>query len=113
VLRADIELPSGHAFDPSGPLPKAFSEGVWGFHLRPFDGGASTRLVVRTWGRTAPQPLMKIVDLLVGEPAHAIMQRRQFEILRRRVGGSERKRPGPAGSSVPAPQAAGAHGKRT
>ena len=113
VLRADIELPSGHAFDPSGPLPKAFSEGVWGFHLRPVDGGASTRLVVRTWGRTAPQPLMKIVDLLVGEPAHAIMQRRQFESLRRRVGRAERTRPTPTGSSAPAPPAPGAHGNRT
>jgi proline iminopeptidase len=85
VLRADIELPSGHAFDPTGPLPRAFSEGVWGFHLRPVESGIATRLVVRTWGRTAPQPLMKVVDVVLGEPAHAIMQTRQFEVLRRRV----------------------------
>jgi hypothetical protein len=85
VLRADIELPSGHAFDPTGPLPRAFSEGVWGFHLRPIESGTATRLVVRTWGRSGPQPLMKVVDVCLGEPAHAIMQRRQLEILRRRV----------------------------
>jgi hypothetical protein len=83
VLRADIELPSGKAFDPTGPLPKGFSEGVWGFHLRPVENHTGTRLVVRTWGRTAPQPLMTVVDLLVGEPAHGIMQHRQFHNLRR------------------------------
>lgn len=111
VLRADIELPSGHAFDPSGPLPKAFSEGVWGFHLRPIENGTATRIVVRTWGRTAPQPLMKVVDLVLGEPAHAIMQHRQFEILRHRVTGAEQAVAESANrSSAPATQGGAAQG---
>lgn len=85
VLRSDIELPSGRAFDPTGPLPRAFAEGVWGFHLRPADDGRATRLVVRTRGRSAPQPLMTVVDVFVGEPAHAIMQTRQFHNLHERL----------------------------
>src|SRR5512133_94593 len=33
VLQSMYELPSGHSFDPrSGPLPRAYVDGVWGFH---------------------------------------------------------------------------------
>jgi hypothetical protein len=61
-------------------------EGVWGFHLRPTpDGG--TRLVVRTRGRIRPRWLRRPFDLLFGEPAHFIMQTRQFHNLRARVSG--------------------------
>ena len=85
VLRSDLELPSGHSFDPrSHPLPRAFMDGVWGFHLRPTpDGG--TRLVVRTRGRGRPHQLTRPFDLLLGEPTHFIMQTRQFHNLRDRV----------------------------
>jgi hypothetical protein len=84
VLRSDFELPSGHSFDTAGPLPRAYLDGTWGFHLRPTpDGG--TRLVVRTRGRGRPHRLTRPFDVLLGEPAHFIMQTRQFHNLRTRL----------------------------
>ncbi|MBF6208867.1 hypothetical protein K8O92_26610 [Nocardia asteroides] len=88
VLRSDLTLPSGRPFDPRGPLPRMFTQGVWGFHLIELPGGR-TRLVVRTIGRDAPRPLMAVTDFLVGQPAHLIMQARQFANLRRRLGAAE------------------------
>jgi hypothetical protein len=85
VLRSNFELPSGRSFDPrSGPLSRAYLDGVWGFHLRPAPGGR-TRLVARTRGRSRPQPFMGAFSLLLGEPLHFIMQTRQFYNLRTRV----------------------------
>jgi len=86
VLRSDLRLPSGHSFDPQWDvLPTAHMDGIWSFHLRPTaDGG--TRLVVRTRGQSRPRPLTRPFDLLLGEPAHFIMQTRQFHNLRTRVG---------------------------
>lgn len=85
VLRSDLALPSGHSFDPSGPPPRARLEGIWGFHLRPTADG-ETRLVVRTCGRGRPRPLTRPFDLVLGEPAHVVMQTRQFHNLRTRLG---------------------------
>jgi uncharacterized protein YndB with AHSA1/START domain len=84
VLRSDLDLASGHSFTMGpGPLPKAYLDGIWAFHLRPTtDGG--TRLVVRTRGKGRPRGLTRIFDVF-GEPAHFIMQTRQFQNLRRRV----------------------------
>ncbi|MEV6325264.1 hypothetical protein AB0M45_29390 [Nocardia sp. NPDC051787] len=91
VLRSDLALPSGHPFDPRGPLPRMFTQGVWGFHLSELPG-ARTRLVVRTIGRDAPRPLMAVADFLLGQPAHLIMQARQFANLRRRIRADENAR---------------------
>ncbi len=86
VLRSGLGLPSGRSFDADHePPPRAHMDGVWGFHLRPTpDGG--TRLVVRTRGRSRPRALTLPFDVLVGEPAHFVMQTRQFHNLRTRVG---------------------------
>jgi proline iminopeptidase len=84
VLRADLEVPSGRVFDPRGPRPSAYTEGIWGFHLSPLPDG-QTRLVVRTHGRGRPWLASKISDLVLGNPAHVVMQTRQFHNLRRRV----------------------------
>ncbi|MCM2579380.1 hypothetical protein [Streptomyces meridianus] len=89
VLRSELQLPSGHSLaraPDSGPgsAPRGFAQGVWGFHLRPRPGG-STRLVVRTRGRSRPRALTRPFDLLLGEPAHFVMQTRQFRNLRARV----------------------------
>jgi hypothetical protein len=85
VLRAGTEFPSGRPFDArSASVPRAYLDGIWGFYLRPVEGG-QTRLVVRTRGRSRPRPLMALFDLLVGEPGHFIMQTRQFHNLRTRV----------------------------
>ena len=56
-------------------------DGIWGFHLRPAAGG-STRLVARTRSRGLP----RLIGLLWSEPVHFIMQTRQFQNLRTRVG---------------------------
>ncbi|MFJ9118925.1 hypothetical protein ACIRJO_25625 [Streptomyces sp. NPDC102394] len=85
VLRSDLGLPSGHSFDPDWEArPLARMGGVWSFHLRPTADGM-TRLVVRTRGQSRPRLLMRPFDLLMGEPAHFIMQTRQFHNLRTRL----------------------------
>jgi hypothetical protein len=84
VLRSDLELPSGRSVDPRGPLPRAYSDGIWAFHLRPLPDGC-TRLIVRTRGRGEPSAANRLFAWLFGEPAHFIMQQRQFRNLRRRV----------------------------
>jgi hypothetical protein len=86
VLRSAYELPSCQGFDPrSGPLPRAYTDGIWGFHLRPAPGDR-TRLVVRTRNRSRPRRFTRPSSLLLGEPVHLIMQTRQFHNLRARVG---------------------------
>ncbi|MCZ2526551.1 hypothetical protein [Streptomyces sp. HB2AG] len=84
VLHACLSLPSGVPFDPAGPRPRAWTEGVRGFHLEPLPGGR-TRLLVRTVGRDEPRLPVRPVSVLFGEPAHLVMQRRQFRSLRARV----------------------------
>jgi hypothetical protein len=85
VLQTSYALPSGQGFDPgSGPMPAAYVEGIWGFHLQPAPGGR-TRLVTRTRSRSRPRALTRLFSLLVGEPVHFIMQTRQFHNLRTRV----------------------------
>ena len=86
VLQTAYELPSGQGFDPrSGPPPRAYMDGIWGFHLRPAPGGR-TRLVARTRNRGRPRSFTRPFGLLLGEPVHFIMQTRQFHNLRARVG---------------------------
>ncbi|MFI6010042.1 hypothetical protein ACIBAG_14665 [Streptomyces sp. NPDC051243] len=85
VLRSQTTLPSGRPFDRlDEPPPRAYADSIWGFHLRPAPGGR-TRLVVRARGRSRPRPLTRPMDLLFWEPAHLIMQARQFHNLRTRV----------------------------
>lgn len=85
VLRTTVALPSGRSVDPSGPLPRAYADGVWSFNLRPV-GSGQTRLVARMRGKTRPELLVRPFGLVVGDPAHFIMQTRQFHGLRTRVG---------------------------
>jgi hypothetical protein len=85
VLRSDLELPSGRPFNPHGPMPDAYTDGIWAFHLRPASDGG-TRLIVRTRGRGKPAAADRLMGRLFGEPAHFIMQHRQFRNLRRRLG---------------------------
>ncbi|GAA4363278.1 hypothetical protein GCM10023088_05930 [Actinomadura verrucosospora] len=84
VLRSDIELPSGRSFDPRGPKPRAYADGLWAFHLHRLPDGC-TRLIVRTRGHGVPSVPDRLFTWLLGEPAHFIMQHRQFRELRRRV----------------------------
>jgi hypothetical protein len=85
VLQTSYALPSGQGFDPrSDPIPRAYVDGTWGFHLRPAPGGR-TRLVTRTRSRSHPRALTRPLTLLVGEPVHFVMQTRQFHNLHARV----------------------------
>lgn len=92
VLRMSLELPSGHPFDARfGPLSGAYTDAVWGFHLRRTAQGG-TRLVVRTRGQSRPRPLTRPLDLLLWEPVHLLMQLRQFRNLRTRVSAGPQSR---------------------
>jgi proline iminopeptidase len=85
VLRSNYQWPSGRTFEmASGPLPWAYTDAIWGFHLRPAPAGR-TRLVARTRTRGRPRPVTWLFDLL-DEPLHFSMQTRQFHNLRVRVG---------------------------
>lgn len=85
VLRSSLALGlPPRPFDPSGPPPRAFSDSVWAFHLRPTPDGR-TRLIVRGGGRGAPVALTRAADRVFWEPAHCIMQLRQFHGLRQRT----------------------------
>lgn len=85
VLRSNLDLRTGHSYDPAVTAPpRAYLDGIWSFHLSPTPRGG-TRLVVCTRGRSRPHPLMRPFDLLLGEPAHLVMQTRQFHNLRARV----------------------------
>jgi hypothetical protein len=84
VLRSSYGLLTGRSVDPrSGRPPRAYVDGIWGFHLWPDPRG--TRLVVRTRGRNRPRPFTRPLGLLVFEPVHFLMQTWQFHNLRRRV----------------------------
>ena len=86
VLRSTYQWPSGRTVAMgSGPLPWAYTDAIWGFHLRPAAGGRR-RLVARTRARGHPRPLTWLFNLLLDEPLHFSMQMRQFHNLRTRVG---------------------------
>jgi proline iminopeptidase len=82
ALRAPIDLRSGHPFDTAGPRPHMYSDGLWCFELTELPGGR-TRLVVSGYGADRPHALVALQNFLFWEPAHWIMQRRQFTNLRR------------------------------
>jgi proline iminopeptidase len=83
-LRAAINLRDGRPFDTAGPRPRAYVDSLWGFQLTELPGGR-TRLVVSGYTSARPRLLQTIADLLFWEPAHSIMQTRQFANLKRRA----------------------------
>jgi hypothetical protein len=76
--------PLGRQYDSAGPRPRYFSDGLWTFELKPLSGDR-TRLVVRTYGATRPRWFGRLVGFLFWEPAHWIMQARQFTNLKQRA----------------------------
>jgi hypothetical protein len=84
ALRTNMEFPSRRSFDPSGPLPRVYMDGIWSFHLRPVTDG-QTRLVARMRGRSHPKAPLRPFGVLFGDPLHFAMQVRQFHNLRTRV----------------------------
>jgi hypothetical protein len=91
-LRASFNL-RGHPFDPAGPRPRFFSDSLWGFLLEELPE-RRTRLVISGYAAARPRLLQAIANFLLWEPAHWIMQRRQFANLKRRgerAGGGDRE----------------------
>lgn len=85
VLRSSYGMFSGLQFDPrSHHRPRAWVDGVWGFHLRRTAEG-ETRLVIRSRSRSSPRAVARSLALLVEEPVHFAMQTRQLHNLSRRV----------------------------
>ncbi|MEH0548021.1 hypothetical protein OG381_36515 [Streptomyces sp. NBC_00490] len=84
-LRASLNL-WGHPFDPATDRPRYYSDSLWGFLLsEPAPG--RTRLVVSGYAAARPALPAGLANLVVWEPAHWIMQTRQFRRLRQRAEG--------------------------
>jgi hypothetical protein len=83
-LRAAIDLCGGRSFDTAGPRPRFYIDALWGFQVTESPEGR-TRLVVSGYASARPRFLQMIADLLFWEPAHWVMQTRQFTNLKRRA----------------------------
>jgi hypothetical protein len=85
-LRASINLGRGCPFDSAEPRPRFYLDSLWGFQLKELPE-ARTRLVVSGYSSAKPRLLQGIAEFLFWEPAHWIMQTRQFANLKRRTEG--------------------------
>jgi hypothetical protein len=83
-LRAAFHPLSGRQYDSTLPRPARFLDTLWAFQLKPLPG-ERTRLVVSGFTAARPRALASLIALLFWEPAHWIMQTRQFTNLKRRV----------------------------
>jgi uncharacterized protein YndB with AHSA1/START domain len=83
VLRGRIDMLHGRSIGLDGPLPSGCVDGTWAFFLEPQNGG--TRLVARGQGTGNPRLFADVMNWIFWEPAHWIMQTRQFANLRRLV----------------------------
>lgn len=84
ALRMSLDL-RGHPFDPQATRrPRSYTDSLWGFLLDELPGDR-TRLVVSGYWTLRPRRLQPIISFLFMEPAHWIMQTRQFANLRRRA----------------------------
>jgi hypothetical protein len=84
VLRASVTVPAARNFDPADGLPRAYSDSTWGFFLRPTLDG-HTRLVVTGTARGKPHAPIAVANWLFWDPAHWVMQLKQFAGLRGRA----------------------------
>ena len=87
ALRAPIDLRTGRPFDTARPRPPFYVDALWAFRLTP-TSDERTRLVVSGYGAARPRLLHAIAERLFWEPAHWIMQTRQFANLDRRASAS-------------------------
>lgn len=97
ALRATFDL-HGQQVPSGGIRPKAYNDSAWCFLLKDLPA-QQTRLIVSVYGAARPRPLNAIASFLFWEPAHWIMQRRQFTNFKRRT---EQHQPDTA-ASIPRP----------
>jgi hypothetical protein len=72
VLQTSYKSLTGQSYDPrSGPMPRAYTDGIWGFHLQSAPSGR-TRLATRTRNWSRPRLLARPFGLLLGEPVHFV-----------------------------------------
>lgn len=83
ALRATVDS-LGRPYEPAGPRPPFSIDSVWCFLLEELSPGR-TRLVSSGYASTRPRLLAALTDFLLLEPAHWIMQTRQFTNLKRRA----------------------------
>jgi proline iminopeptidase len=86
ALRAPIDMLGGRPFDTASPRPRAYNDTLWCFQLKELPG-ERTRLVVSGYAAARPRVLAAVQNVLFWEPAHWIMQTRQFANLKRRAEG--------------------------
>jgi hypothetical protein len=83
ALRMSLDL-RGRQFDPAGRRPRRYTDSTWGFLLIELPG-RRTRLLVSGYWALRPRWLQHLVSVAVLEPAHWVMQTRQFANLKRRA----------------------------
>ena len=83
ALRAPLDL-RGRPFATSGPRPRFFTDSLWAFLLDKLPG-ERTRLIVSGYACANPRLLKALGDFVFWEPAHWVMQTRQFANLKRRA----------------------------
>jgi hypothetical protein len=83
ALRAPLNV-NGKPFPTDRPRPRFYSDSVWSFLLDELPGDR-TRLVVSGYAAYHPHWLLTAANMLFWEPAHVLMQTRQFANLKRRA----------------------------
>jgi hypothetical protein len=73
-----------HPLEPNGERPRCYSDSLWAFQLKDLPG-ERTRLVVSGYWARRPYWFWAVVNVLLIEPAHWVMQTRQFANLKRRA----------------------------
>ena len=99
ALRAAMTL-AGRQYDSASARPRHFTDGFWAFELKALPDDR-TRLVVTTHGATRPRWFGRLAGLLFWEPAHWIMQTRQFKNLKRRAERPATERPDRGRTTAP------------
>jgi hypothetical protein len=83
ALRAPLDL-RGRPFDTAAARPRFFTDSLWCFLLDELPG-ERTRLVVSGYAAARPRLVKAIGDFAFWQPAHWLMQTRQFANLKRRA----------------------------
>jgi proline iminopeptidase len=102
-LRMSLDL-RGRPFDPEGPRPSFSTDSLWGFLLEELPG-RRTRLVVSGYWALEPRWLQPVATVLLYEPSHVIMQRRQFETLKKRAAAAAMGAPAASSQTTVRPDA--------